>query len=269
VKRKSVLFVLLVAAVVLAAWRVAAPSSGKAAGEPSGSLSFEEDGSSTGAADSAPAVMEMSVFSRTRSEADELPSEYSYRLHSMGECGDWERAHDACFGDQIGDESRLVGADLGQTHANLYAWPTTSGGVCWATGRGTGMCTNHFTPDVSAGFMGWDPDTPGTGAPGTLVGIVPDDVVAARVKVDEIDHDALVQDNGLFYELSDAAVSCQAVNSVTISYRDGSSDTISRKMIGWGWTSDPPDAGTQPARDNVDGLDDPPAPPPDAEPPRC
>ncbi len=120
-KRRAVLFVLLVAAVIFAAWRIGAPSSGKAAGEPSGSRSFEEDGSSTGATDSTPAVLEMSVFSRPRTESNVLPDEYSYRLHSMRECGDWQRAHDACFGDQIGDESRLVLADLGQTHANLYA----------------------------------------------------------------------------------------------------------------------------------------------------
>lgn len=197
-------------------------------------------------------MMEMSVFSRPGEESDVLPEEYSYRLHSMGECGDWERAHDACFGDQIGDESRLVLADLGETHANLYAWPTTSGGVCWATGKGMGMCTNHFTPDVSAGFMGWDSDTPGTGAPLTLIGVVPDKVVAARVKIHGIDHDALVQSNGFFYELSDAADACAPVDSVTIFYRDGSSDTIPDRMIGWGWTrpenAPPPLSAEEPSR---------------------
>ncbi len=78
-----------------------------------------------------------------------------------------------------------------------------------------GMCTNRFTPDDSAGFIGWDPDTPGTGAL-TVLGVVPDDVVAARVTIHGIDRDALVQDNGFFYELSDAADGCEPVDSVTI-----------------------------------------------------
>lgn len=65
---------------------------------------------------------------------------------------------------------------------------------------------------------------------------MPDKVVAARVKVHGIDHDALIQSNGFFYELSDAADACAPVDSVTIFYRNGSSDTIPDKMIGWGWT---------------------------------
>jgi hypothetical protein len=270
VKRRAVLFVLLVGAVVIAAWRVGAPSSGKAAaGQPSGSLSLEED-SSTGATDSPPAVMEMSVFIKPRTESDVLPSEYSFRLRSMS-CNDWLRAHDGCFGDDIAGESRLLLAGLGETNASFYAWPTTSGGVCWAWGEGSGLCVQHFQTEDRAAVVGIDPDAMGAGAPGTIVGVVPDDVVAARVSVHGIDHDALVQNNGLFYELADRADTCQAVDSVTISYRDGSSDTIPDEMIGFGWISDPPDADTRPANDNVDGLDvEPTAPPPDPEPPpRC
>lgn len=254
VKRRAVLLVLLTTAVVLVAWRVGAPSSGKAAGEPSGSLSFEEDGSSTGGTDSTSAALEMSVFSRPRSDSDVLPGEYSFRLHSLRECDGWQRLHDACFGDHIGGESRLLFADLGETHANLYAWPTTSGGVCWATGRGEGLCLNHFTPaDRGGAFTGMDADMPGTGAPQTIIGVVPDDVVAARVTVDGIDHDALVRDNGLFYELLDTALTCEAVDSVTLFYQDGSSDTIPHEMIGFGWIR----------------PDNSPPPPADQDRPRC
>lgn len=269
-KRSAVLSVLLAAAVVLAAWRVSAPPSGKAAGEPSGSLSFEEDGSSTGAIDSTPAVLEMSVFTRPRTESDVLPSAYSYRLGSMS-CNDWLRAHDGCFGDDIPGQSRLLLAGLGETSASLYAWPMASGGVCLAWGAGSGLCAQHFPAEDRAAVTGIDPDAMGAGAPGTIVGVVPDDVVAARVTVHGIDHEALVQNNGLFYEFPDGADTCQAVDSVTISYRDGSSDTIPDEMIGFGWISDPPAADTRPAGDNVDGLDvEPTAPPADPEPPpRC
>lgn len=265
-KRRAVPFVLLAAAVLLAVWRIGAPSSGKAAGEPSGSVSFEEEGSSTGATDSPPAALEMSVFTNPRTESDVLPSAYSFRLGSMS-CTDWQRTHDACFGDDIAGQSRLLLAGLGETNSSLYAWPMTSGGVCWASGRGSGMCIKHFTPDNRAAFTGMDPDTPGTGAPLTFVGIVPDGVVAARVTVRGFDDDALVQNNGFFYELSNAADVCQPVDSVTLFYRDGTSYTIPDEMIGWGWTS--PDDDAQPARDNVHGLDEPIAPPPAPDPGPC
>lgn len=211
----------------------------------------------------------MSVFTNPRTESDVLPSEYSFRLHGTWECDGWRRANGACFGEQIGDESRLLLADLGETHTNLYAWPTTGGGVCWAWGEGEGGCVIGFPVEDRAVFLGIDPDAPDAGVPGTIVGLVPDDVVAARVNVDGIDHDALVQNNGLFYELADAAaVSCRVVDSVTISYRDGSSDTIPHGMIGW--ISDPPETDAQPAGRDVDGVDaEPLAPPPAPKPPRC
>jgi len=264
VKRRAVLFILLAAAVLFAAWRIGAPSSGKAAAGPSGSLSFEE-GSSTGATDSAPAVTEMSVFTNPRTESDVLPSDFSFRLGSMS-CTKWLRTHDACFGDDIAGQSHLLLAGLGETKASLYAWPMTSGGVCWAWGEGSGMCVKHFPAQDRAALTGIDPDAMGAGAPGTIVGVVPDDVVAARVTVHGIDRDALVQSNGLFYELADGADTCKVVDSVTISYRDGSSDTIPDERISW--ISNPPDADALPAWDNVDGLDvEPTAPPPDPEPP--
>jgi hypothetical protein len=114
--------------------------------------------------------------------------------------------------------------------------------------------------------VGIDPDAMGAGAPGTIVGLVSDDVVAAQVNVDGIDHDALVENNGLFYELSDAnAVGCQAVNSVTIAYRSGGSKTFPH---GGGWISDTPETDEPPAGQNVDGVH-PTAPPPDPGPSRC
>jgi hypothetical protein len=126
-----------------------------------------------------------------------------------------------------------------------------------------------FRVEGRADFVGIDPDAPGAGAPLTFVGVVPDDVVAARVKVHGIDYDALVQSNGFFYELSDAADTCAPVDSVTIFYQDGSSDTIPDEMIGW--MSDRPETNAQPAGHDVDGVDAEPLPPPadPNPPPRC
>ena len=179
----------------------------------------------------------MSVFSRPRSDADVLPSEYSYRLHTHKNCGGWERVHDACVGDAVASESRLLLADLGASHANLYAWPTTSEGGCWAFGAGSGSCFKDFDlPGGRADVMGLDPDAAKSGAPATVLGVVPDDVVAAAVVVDGVAHAVSVENNALFYELPDIAeFPCQLVDSVTVFYMDESSDTFGRHELSWGW----------------------------------
>jgi hypothetical protein len=62
--------------------------------------------------------------------------------------------------------------------------------------------------------------------PGTLVGLVPDDVVAVEVKVRGVQQPAVIQSNGLFYELPDGSCTNWAFESLTATYRDGSSDTV-------------------------------------------
>jgi hypothetical protein len=179
-----------------------------------------------GASDPVPAAKEMSVFSRPRTEADVLPGglDLPYRL----ECAEWNLAHGGCLGDPIPDESRLLFPGLGVRNTSLYAWPTTTGGVCWAwVGEGAGGCIRDFADDKTrVAFMGIDPDHPGSGYPGTLVGVLPDDVVAAQVQVDGVPQAAIVESNGVFYELPDGSCTNWAFESLTATYRDGSSNMV-------------------------------------------
>jgi hypothetical protein len=197
------------------------------------STSMIDDGSSTEATEasqSVPAVGEMSVFSRPRTEADVLPSELAYRLQPHP-CTEWHRARGGCVGDSIPDESRLLLSGLGVRSTRLYAWPTTNGWVCWAWAEGAGGCLGDFA-DVTTrvAFMGIDPDNEGIGYPGTLVGVVPDDVQAAEVQVRGVGRAAIVESNGIFYELPDGSCTNWAFESLTATYRDGTSDTV---HIGW------------------------------------
>ena len=117
------------------------------------------------ASDPVPAVEEMSVFSRPRTEADVLPGGLGlpYRL----ECTEWHVAQGGCPGDPIADESRLLLSGLGVRKTSLYAWPTTNGWVCWAWDDGGGGCQPDFAQlRQSAGFIGIDPDDEGIGYPG-------------------------------------------------------------------------------------------------------
>jgi hypothetical protein len=179
---------------------------------------------------SEPAVDEMSVFSRPRTEEDVLPSSLAY-VWKDKPCDDWERSRDLCLGKVIADQSRLVLTGLGVKRTSLYAWPTTNGSVCWAMADGGGGCIRDFSPGgrgTRTAFMGIDPDDDGVGDPGALLGLVPDDVSAVTVKVGGIDEQqpVVVKSNGVFYELPDGSCSVWAFESLTTTYRDGTSDTV-------------------------------------------
>ena len=178
------------------------------------------------ASDPLPAAKEMSVFSRPRTEADVLPGGLGlpYRL----ECTEWAVAHGGCLGDPIPDDSRLLFSGLGVRNTSLYAWPTTTGAVCWAwVGEGAGGCIRDFADaEIRVAYMGIDPDQAGSGYPGTLIGVVPDDVVAAQVQVDGVAQPAIVASNGVFYELPDGSCTNWAFESLTATYRDRSSNTV-------------------------------------------
>jgi hypothetical protein len=171
-----------------------------------------------------PAVEEMSVFLRPRLQADRLPEELSYRVHR--EPCPQEIAPARCPGDAIPDDSRLLLSGLGVRKTSLYAWPTTKGWVCWAWDEGAGGCIRDFAQaEIRVAFMGIDPDDEGTGDPGTLVGVVPDDVAATQVQVRGIAHAAIMESNGIFYELPNGSCTNWAFEWLTAFYRDGTSKT--------------------------------------------
>jgi hypothetical protein len=98
---------------------------------------------------------------------------------------------------------------------------------CWAWAEGGGECLADFERvEARIAYAGIDPDYEGVGYPGTLVGVVPDDVTAAAVQIRGVSHPAIVQSNGLFYELPDGSCTNWAFEALTAAYRDGTSKTI-------------------------------------------
>lgn len=91
----------------------------------------------------APAVEEMSVFTRPRTQADVLPSP-SWGRRDWDCDEDMIEAWGGCLGSPLGDDSRLLLAAPGSTNINLYAWPTENGGVCFAWSGGAGGCVVDF-----------------------------------------------------------------------------------------------------------------------------
>jgi hypothetical protein len=184
------------------------------------STSVVDDRSSTDATEasqSAPAVAEMSVFSRPRTETDILPPELAYRLEG----------NHVSQGDAEANESRLLLSGMGVREKNLYAWPTENGWVCFAWAEGAGACLPDFDSGAArAVLLIADQDGEGIGAPGAIVGVVPDDVVGADVTVEGVRHPAILDRNGVFYELPDGGCTMAAFQSLTAAYRDGTSETV-------------------------------------------
>jgi hypothetical protein len=221
----------LILGVAVGCGGVRTDSPGQEGGERTSSVSALDDGSLVetveGRQSATAAVDEMAVFSGPRTEADVLPGKLAYRLEPMG-CTRWESVNlGGCLGEPLAGESRLLLSGLGVGNTSLYAWPTTEGGVCFAWDEGAGGCQRHFPRgEHRATFMGIDPDDEGVGAPGTLVGIVPDDVVAVGVVVRGVRHSAVLERNGLFYELPDGSCTNWAFEQLVVNYRDGTSYTV-------------------------------------------
>ena len=102
---------------------------GLAEGNPSGSLPKSDSKKVTdaekkvsnkaqNASQSVPAVDEMSVFSRPRTEEDVLPSSLDYLLKGH-QCDDSLRSQDRCPGEAKPEESRLLLTELGVRKTSL------------------------------------------------------------------------------------------------------------------------------------------------------
>jgi hypothetical protein len=187
------------------------------------------------------ALSKMSVFSRPQSEEDVLPRRLYYRMKPEERCPALGDTEAFCSGSNVPEESRLLLSDLGVRKTTLYAWPTTEGWVCYAWDAGAGGCTPDFAHGkVPAAKIGIDPDELGVGAPGVLVGIVPDDVVAVSVKVDGVEYPAVTGGNGFFFELPTAKCSFRSFNSVWLTFRDGTKEGQRLTMGGPVYPGDPP-----------------------------
>ena len=146
-----------------------------------------------------------------------------YRMEPEERCPALGDTDAFCRGTNVPEESRLLVSGLGVRRTTLYAWPTSEGWVCWAWDAGAGGCAPNFANDdrVPVAMTGIDPDKLGVGAPGVVVGIVPDDVVAASVKVDGVEYAAVVDRNGFFFELPTAKCSPKSFNSIWLTFSDG------------------------------------------------
>jgi len=126
-------------------------------------------------------------------------------------------------GDVDADSARLLLADMGSTHANLYVMPTSKGKVCYVATGGPATCVDAFTPENPIAWTVWDPDDTGSGHPVKVLGLVPDWITSVQVKVHGVAHDATVRNGAFFYELGKSDSTPEAI---VASDRSGKSVSI-------------------------------------------
>jgi hypothetical protein len=174
-----------------------------------------------------PPVAEMSVFKRARTPADVLPEQLRYLLEPFP-CPDELRDLGRCpYPTAIGGESRLLLSDLGIRRESMYGWPTDDGGVCLAKGDGGAVCMRQWLGRIRAEYNGSDPpEIHGRGAPGAIMGLVPDDVVAVDVVVLGMRRPATLGNNAYFYELPDVSCGMSTFDALVVTLRDGTVQSV-------------------------------------------
>jgi hypothetical protein len=178
-----------------------------------------------------PAVAEMSVFKRPRTAADVLPERSAARLEPLP-CPEELRELGRCpYPAPIGDESRLLLSGLGVQQKSIYAWPMDDGSVCLGGAGGGSICSPRFRKGIRAEIFGVDPPkVDGAGAPGAILGLIPDDVVAVDVVVLGMRRPATIGSNAFFYELPDASCGLSTFDAVVVTLRDG---TVLSESVAW------------------------------------
>lgn len=107
----------------------------------------------------------------------------------------------------------------------LYAWRRgASDGVCYVSTTAGGGCFGKWIGPFNVSIT--DFDRIGSGQPAVVSGLVRDDVVGVHIVVDGKTYDARLQNNVAFFELPAASSAPDAVERVTVTLVDGSTERV-------------------------------------------
>lgn len=123
-----------------------------------------------------------------------------------------------------GTVHRLV-SGLGQGTFSLYAWRRgNTDRVCYVSTSAGGGCFGKWLGPFNVSFT--DRDRIGSGEPAVVSGLVRDDVVGVQIFVEGESYQAMVRNNVAFFELPDASLSPDAVERVTVTLTDGTTEDV-------------------------------------------
>ena len=165
----------------------------------------------------------LGVFSKPRASSDALPS--NVRAVAEGLTTGTENVPTQLLpGDSVISESRLLLSHVGSWGASLYAWPTTKGRVCYVLTGAAATCEGDFTEAHPFGSGFFDRDELGSGEPGGVLGLVPDDVVSVDIVTASETYSTQVVNNALFFQLPDSTI--VAPTALIAHYSDGTERSV-------------------------------------------
>jgi hypothetical protein len=167
---------------------------------------------------SGPAERKMAVFSRTRTSSDIVPSSLAASMsHSLSRPVSVPAS--LLPGALDFSKSRLL---VSSAAGSLYAVPTSSEHVCLTDSLQRGGCVDSFIH--FPGTVSWGVGQPPGGGAAILDGAAPNDVTHITVNLgDGTSASATMGRNGFIYA---APTATTAINSLTITYTNGTSHTI-------------------------------------------
>jgi hypothetical protein len=117
--------------------------------------------------------------------------------------------------------ARVLLSKLGVNNRRIYAFPTDQDAVCAGLTDLDAGCLQGFNQDAPVSCTVGDPDRAGSGDPGLVWGLAPDQVVAIAVVVNGTKHGATLENNAYFYELGNNTIPAKAITGLVLHYRDG------------------------------------------------
>jgi hypothetical protein len=170
----------------------------------------------------------LAVLSSPRSAKDELPPGLAHSVADLA--GGPELAPEVRNGAVRAGSSYLALADLGSRNISLYIVPTAKDRVCLVMANDPQGCnTVDFTPEQPGTWGMFDADGYRTGAPTSVYGLVPNNVIRVTI-VDDGGTSTIARlaNNAYFLELADATA---LPKSIILSFSDGGSATMAVPKI--------------------------------------
>lgn len=128
------------------------------------------------------------------------------------------------------ERGRLLLGNLGVHDRAFYAFPTSRNEICYIVSGLLGGCLPGFQAGLPLTIKGIGSYPPGSGPRPVVFGLAKDSVVDIDVIVNGEREDAIIGNNGWYYEAPSDNTASQALRSLVVELKDGTTQSI---MIPW------------------------------------
>lgn len=188
-----------------------------------GVLAFasEDRPSSRDASRGEPSHAPLAVFERGQTPRDAVPASVAATLRGLE--GNADVVDELRPGQLVLERSRLLLADLDARGADLYAFPSEKGRICYALTAGPQGCVGRFSVEQPVSWSVFDHDGLGAGRPTAVFELTPNNIKGVDVGVGGTTRAARMANNAYFLEMSDGTA---LPDRLIVRFANGRSTTI-------------------------------------------